>query len=62
VIKEQLDRIEACMAAVQADVASVKADVTVLRGRVGSVEKKASFWGALGGLLPAIVAHLGGCF
>lgn len=29
--------------------------------RVDKLERKASFWGAVGGIATAIVAHMGGC-
>lgn len=54
-IQAQLDRIEATGEANRADIAW-------LRGEVGALKKKSSLWGILGGMLPAIVAHLGGCF
>jgi hypothetical protein len=36
--------------------------VDLLVSRIEKLERRASFWGALGGALTAIVTHLAGCF
>ena len=46
-VNHQLDRIEA--------------KVDKLVARIDSVEKRASFWGALGGAAAMIATHLTGC-
>ena len=53
-INGRMDRIEA-------KVDHVMGGVDHLVSRVDKLERRASFWGAIGGIVTAFVAHLGGC-
>lgn len=46
----------------QAQLNRIEAKVDLVVGRVDKLEAKSTWWGFIGGLLPAIIAHLGGCF